>query len=201
MNYGLPNEFSRCYISLNERDNKKTQRGLVHKLIDEDVNLTSLPSIAVSIAAKKENSAGKQWFFDFDLQDESLLAEFVADVERESSQYQNSEPVQILTQKTVNGYAVIVNLGFDTRNLLKKWSDVELKRDDYICCFWKHNKKSTNRALFVYSLYSSSSVIGSTSFLFTESVSDLSITSGSVSEGELLSSLILTRTIGIKSKK
>ena len=53
VNYGLPNEFSRCYISLNERDNKKTQRGLVHKLIDEDVNLTNLPSIAVSIAAKK----------------------------------------------------------------------------------------------------------------------------------------------------
>ena len=140
VNYGLPNEFSRCCISLNERDNKKTQRGLVHKLIDEEVNLTSLPSIAVSIAAKKENSAGKQWFFDFDSQDETLLAEFVADVEKESSQYQNSEPVEISTQKTVNGYAVIVSHGFDTRNLLKKWSDVELKRDDYICCFWKHKK-------------------------------------------------------------
>ena len=140
MNYGLPNEFSRCYISLNERDNKKTQRGLVHKLIDEEVNLTSLPSIAVSIAAKKENSAGKQWFFDFILQDKTLLAEFVADVERESSQHQNSEPVEISTQKMVNGYAVIVSHGFDTRNLLKKWSDVELKRDDYICTFWKYKK-------------------------------------------------------------
>lgn len=137
---GLPNEFSRCYISLNPRDNKKTQKGLIHKLIDEDINLANLPSIAVSIAAKKENSAGKQWFFDFDSQDKTLLAEFVADVERESSQYQNSEPVQILTQKTVNGYAVIVSHGFYTRNLLKKWSDVELKRDDYICCFWKHKK-------------------------------------------------------------
>ena len=109
-------------------------------MIDEEVNLTNLPSIAVSIAAKKENSAGKQWFFDFDLQDETLLAEFVSDVEKESSQYQNSEPIEISTQKTVNGYAVIVSHGFDTRNLLKKWSDVELKRDDYICCFWKHKK-------------------------------------------------------------
>lgn len=54
VNQGLPNEFSRCYISLNERDNKKTQKALLHKLIDEDVNLTSLPSITVSIAAKKE---------------------------------------------------------------------------------------------------------------------------------------------------
>mgnify|MGYP003362287058 CR=1 FL=1 len=140
VNYGLPNEFSRYYISLNERDNKKTQKRLIHKLIDEDVNLTSLPSIAVSIAAKKENSAGKQWFFDFDSQDETLLAEFVSDVERESSQYKNSEPIEILTQKTVNGYAVIISHGFDTRNLLKKWSDVELKRDDYICCFWKYKK-------------------------------------------------------------
>jgi len=61
-------------------------------------------------------------------------------VKRESSQYQNSEPVQTLTQRTVNGYAVIVSHGFDTRNLLKKWFDVELKRDDYICCFWKHKK-------------------------------------------------------------
>lgn len=140
VNCGLPNEFSRCYISLNERANKTTKKALLHKLIDEEVNLASLQSIAVSIAAKKENSAGKQWLFDFDSQDKTLLAEFVSDVERESSQYQNSEPVQISTQKTVNGYAVIVNHGFDTRNLLKKWSDVELKRDDYICCFWKHNK-------------------------------------------------------------
>lgn len=140
VNCGLPNEFSRCYISLNERANKKTQKALLHKLIDEEVNLASLQSIAVSIAAKKENSAGKQWLFDFDSQDKTLLAEFVSDVERKSSQYQNSEPVQISTQKTVNGYAVIVNHGFDTRNLLKKWSDVELKRNDYICCFWKHNK-------------------------------------------------------------
>lgn len=137
---GLSNEFSRCYISLNERDNKKTQKTLLHKLIDEEVNLASLPSIVAGVAAKKENSAGKQWFFDFDSQDETLLAEFVADVERENSQYQNSEPVQILTQRTVNGYVVIVSHGFDTRNLLKKWSDVELKRDDYICCFWKHKK-------------------------------------------------------------
>lgn len=137
---GLPNEFSRCYISLNERDNKKTQKGLIHKLIDEDVDLANLPSIAVSVAGKKENSADKQWMFDFDSQDKTLLAEFLADVERESSQYQNSEPVQILTQRTVNGYVVIVSHGFDTRNLLKKWSDVELKRDDYICCFWKHKK-------------------------------------------------------------
>ena len=125
---------------MNERDNKKTQKTLLHKLIDEEVNLASLPSIVAGVAAKKKNSAGKQWFFDFDSQDETLLAEFVADVERESSQYQNSEPVQILTQKTVNGYTVIISHGFDTRNLLKKWSDVELKRDDCICTFWKHKK-------------------------------------------------------------
>ena len=140
VNQGLLNEFSRCYISLNERDSKKTQKALIHKLIDEEVNLASLPSIVAGVAAKKENSGDKQWFFDFDSQDETLLAEFVADVERESSQYQNSEPVQISTQKTVSGYAVIVSHRFDTRSLLKKWSDVELKRDDYICTFWKYKK-------------------------------------------------------------
>ena len=94
---GLPHEFSRCYISLNERDNKKTQKALLHKLIDEEVDLASLPSIVAGVAAKKENSGDKKWLFDFDSQDEQLLSEFITDVKKESSQYQNSKPVQILT--------------------------------------------------------------------------------------------------------
>ena len=38
--------------------------------------------------------------------------------------------------KTPNGYAVILEHGFDTRELLSKWKDVELKRDDMLCIAW-----------------------------------------------------------------
>lgn len=39
---------------------------------------------------------------------------------------------EIEFSETVTGFAVVVKHGFDTRNLLKKWKNVELKRDDML---------------------------------------------------------------------
>ena len=44
--------------------------------------------------------------------------------------------MEIKTYKTPNGYAVVVDQRFDTRELLEKWSNVELKRDDLLCYAW-----------------------------------------------------------------
>lgn len=46
------------------------------------------------------------------------------------------EPL-IITHKTPNGYAVVVDNGFDTRKLLEKWSNVSLKKDAMLCFAWK----------------------------------------------------------------
>ena len=40
---------------------------------------------------------------------------------------------------TKNGYAVLVDRGFDTRELLKKWPDVGLKKDDLLLVHWAVN--------------------------------------------------------------
>ena len=41
-----------------------------------------------------------------------------------------------MVYKTPNGYAVVVERGFDSRDLLSKYPFVELKRDDMLCVKW-----------------------------------------------------------------
>lgn len=48
-------------------------------------------------------------------------------------------PINIDGYKTPNGYAIIVDQRFDTRELLQKWTNVELKRDDLLCAKWASN--------------------------------------------------------------
>ena len=146
---GLEGEMSRFYISINPRDNEKVQKALIHYLIDNEIQVTKLPSILASISANVENkhkTYGKNWLFDFNpIENEDLgkkLNEFIDDVIEEfrNTKTKNNvtrpEPV-IITHKTPNGYAVVVDNGFDTRKLLEKWTNVTLKKDAMLCFAWK----------------------------------------------------------------
>ncbi|GAA5395212.1 hypothetical protein SuUB81_10030 [Streptococcus uberis] len=124
---GCLEETSRFYISVNERNNSKVQKALIHYLLDNEINMASIPSKVASIASKKENSLTNKWLFDFDDDKEKINA-FVADVKT----LYIAEPE---VYETPNGYAVIVEHGFDTRELLKKWDKVELKRDAMLCIY------------------------------------------------------------------
>ena len=44
-------------------------------------------------------------------------------------------------RKTVTGAAVVISDHFDTRELLKRWPNVTLKRDDLLCVTWATNVK------------------------------------------------------------
>lgn len=129
---GVPGETSRCYVSLNARDVKKVRKELLHILIDEeDICFDYIEPKIAGIAAKKENAAEKKWFFDFDLNSERALGQFINDIKTIAP---DLEPEAV---KTPHGYAVIVQHGFDTRKLLAVWGEnVSLKRDDLICRFW-----------------------------------------------------------------
>ena len=129
---GVSGETSRCYISLNARDVKKVRKELLHVLIDEeDICFDYIEPKIAGIAAKKENAAEKKWFFDFDLDSECALNQFITDIITIAP---DLKPEAV---KTPHGYAVIVQHGFDTRELLAKWGErVCLKRDDLICRFW-----------------------------------------------------------------
>lgn len=150
---GKQGEMSRMYVSVNPRSNAKTFKALQHKLLDEEFNLSSLPQRVAALAAKKENaydSKHLKWLFDFDPVDgedtEALLEEFLNDVQKchENTQTKKGGTpphMTVETYQTPNGYEVVVDQRFDTRELLEKWTNVELKRDDLLCVKWATNAK------------------------------------------------------------
>lgn len=150
VNEGQTGEFSRMYVSVNPRSNLKTFKALQYLMLDQEFDLSTLPQKVASLATKVENAYGdkQNWLFDFDPiegQDiEVLLTKFVEDlhIAHETTQTKKGQkrpPIYVTLHKTPNGYAVIVNQRFDTRQLLQKYPNVELKRDAMLCYAWGYN--------------------------------------------------------------
>lgn len=147
---GKPRELSRLYMSVNKRSNKKTFIALQHKMLNGKFNLATMPQKIASIAARKENAYDPKnlfWLFDFDriegLTDnefEDKIQEFVEDVKLTCflNTGINSDDL-VFMKKTITGAAVIIGNHFDTRELLKRWPNVTLKRDDLLCVTWATN--------------------------------------------------------------
>lgn len=134
VNAGKVGELSRCYYSVNTRDPQKIHKQLLHFLIDNpDFNLCDMDAKIASIAAHVECAATKKWMFDFDIDDNFKVNEFMLDIH-------NIDPnLDITHYKTPHGYGVVVSHGFDTRTLYEKWdrSLTECKKDDLMCIAWK----------------------------------------------------------------
>lgn len=122
---GLDGELSRFYYSVNKRDIVKANRKLVHYLIDNpEFPPYKLQTKLVSLASEKDCSAENKWLFDYDGDPEAVVS-FVEDVEQHFDMVYDV----IKLFGTVSGFGVVVPHGFDTRELLSKWEDVELHRD------------------------------------------------------------------------
>lgn len=137
---GRRGETSRWYMSINERDSNKVNNKLVHYLIDHpEMNPASIPSKSVSLAQSIECALTKKWLFDFDNDDYKKMLEFKEDIHR----IIQGDKREIIHYETMNGYAVIVPHGFDTRDLLAKWNKeetiVEVKRDGMLLLDWSRN--------------------------------------------------------------
>ena len=146
---GVTGELCRMYMSVNPRSNSKTFKALQHKMIDGEFDLSSLPQKVASIAALKGNaddSKNLKWLFDFDpipsVDIKESVKEFVEDVKNcyENTERKDDTPIDVEIRKTLNGYAIITNKRFDTRWLLNKWKNTELKRDAMLCCNWDTKK-------------------------------------------------------------
>lgn len=132
---GQKGEVSRLYISVNPRDKQKTHKALQHFLIDNpNFDLSQIESKVASLASKTENAAGKKVLFDFDVNSQAKVNEFVNDlVER------GLKRDEIEVHSTKSGFAVVCQRGVDLRGLTHlsdqdyspKWSqdEVEFKRD------------------------------------------------------------------------
>lgn len=130
---GVKGEFCRCYYSANERDPEKIHKQLLHFLIDNpDFNICDIQPKLAGIANTKECAKTKRWMFDFDIDDEAKVNEFMADIAAIDPE------VEITHYKTPHGYGVVVSHGFDTRKLYEKWdrSLTECKKDDLMCIDW-----------------------------------------------------------------
>ena len=134
---GVLGETSRWYMSINERDSNKVNNKLVHYLIDHpEMNPASIPSKSVSLAQSIECAVTEKWLFDFDSDDYKNMLEFKEDIHK----IIGVDKQEIVHYETMNGYAVIVPHGFDTRGLLAKWNKeetiVEVKRDGMVLLDW-----------------------------------------------------------------
>lgn len=133
---GLPNEFCRMYVSVNCRNLDKAKKNLMCEMVqNDDFDLTKVETRAVSHAMKPECAAEHHWLFDFDYCGDNafmLLNEFVKDV------FSVSPDNVVEHTATPHGFAVVVDRGFDTRELMGKWDEyVTLKKDDMVCYHWK----------------------------------------------------------------
>lgn len=142
---GQDGEFSRMYISVNKRSNRRTKKALLHDLIDAEYSLAALPQRVASLAARKENARERKWLFDFDAIEGFDLDERYSAFLEDLNSYYRRESIfdftsKIETYKTPNGYACVVDARFDVRSLLMMWPNVTLKRDDMICCKWLRNE-------------------------------------------------------------
>lgn len=120
---GIPGEKTRLYRSVNRRDENKIREELAIRLIKDKPSMTKLNATLASVAQQTNNKAESKWLFDFDVDSPLAVLEFYNDL-----------PVDGRIYKTPNGYAVVVEHGFDTRELMKKWEnyDITLKRDELL---------------------------------------------------------------------
>lgn len=137
---GQYNEFSRAYISVNPRSSKKTFKALQHLMLDQEFHIGLIEPKLASIAAKHENildSKKRRVLFDFDKSEDHDLILHLDQFEKDIKEI--DKDIELLFIRTPNGFSVIPHKRFDTRELLKKYPNVEVKRDDSYCFNYKYN--------------------------------------------------------------
>lgn len=130
---GLAGEMSRLYLSVNPRDNEKTQKALMHYLLDNDVDMANLPSKVAALAAQSENRTQSNWLVDYD-DDVKRVDEFVKEMTAVAMKFTDKE-FTVEKHKTPNGFGLVVNRGFKFDELNKDW-DFGVKKDGLLCVKW-----------------------------------------------------------------
>ena len=127
---GVHGEQTRLYRSVNSRNEEKIRKELIIRLLRDNPSVTRLNRTLASVAQQVENRDENKWLFDFDVDDESLMYDFVHDVIILS----RIPLSDIQAYKTPHGYAIVVPHRFDTRELMEEWKDydITLKRDELL---------------------------------------------------------------------
>ena len=130
---GVKGETSRMYVSINPRNTDKANMDLVHYLIDNpNTSPNNVYNKLVSFASKKENALSQRWLFDIDTDKEEEFNSVLDSIKY----YGEFNESSLALSKTVNGYAIVVPHGFDSRKVLEEHDFVELKRDGNLLSYW-----------------------------------------------------------------
>ena len=131
---GVRGETSRMYVSINPRNTDKANVDLVHYLIDNpNTSPNNVYNKLVSFASKKENALSQRWLFDIDTDNEEEFNSVLNSIKY----YGKFNESNLTLSNTVNGYAIVVPHGFDSRKVLEEHSFVELKRDGNVLGTWE----------------------------------------------------------------
>lgn len=115
---GVDGEISRLYRSVSSLNAEQIKKSLMVSLIIENRPITNIESISVSVAMDPNNHCynEKKWLLDFDSKDKDRLHALVDEV--------NELCDRVDTYETPNGYAIVTSHGFDSRDILKRYSDI-----------------------------------------------------------------------------
>ena len=131
---GVRGETSRMYVSINPRNTDKANIDLVHYLIDNpSTSPNNVYNKLVSFASKKENALSQRWLFDIDTDNEEEFNSVLDSIKY----YGKFNESSLTLSRTVNGYAIVVPHGFDSRKVLEEHDFVELKRDGNVLGTWE----------------------------------------------------------------
>lgn len=127
---GVPGERTRLYRSVNSRNEEKIRKEFIIRLLRDKPSMTKLNRTLASVAQQVENRDESKWLFDFDVDDESLMCDFVHDI----IIFSGIPSSDIQVYNTPHGHAIVVPHGFDIRKLMEKWKDydITLKRDELL---------------------------------------------------------------------
>ena len=129
---GVPGEKTRLYRSVNSRNEEKIREEFIIRLLRDKPSTTKLNRTLASVAQQVENRDESKWLFDFDVDDEITVKDFVDDIYVQTDADYSIEKIE--RHKTPHGYAMVVPHGFDTRKLMEKWKeyDITLKKDELL---------------------------------------------------------------------
>lgn len=133
---GINGELSRCYVSINAANPAKVNNSLMHYLIDHQ-NATPLQvqNKLISFANKPQNLATHRWLLDCDTSDHNRFLKILHWLENNKISIKQYKP-------TKSGYAIVTEHGFDTREFLKEFPEVENKKEsDLLVCFAQNKKE------------------------------------------------------------
>lgn len=137
---GVNGELSRWYVSINSADPVKVNNALMHYLIDhQDATPLQVQNKLISFANKPQNLATHRWLLDCDTSDYDRFIEILNWLKNHNISIDQYKP-------TKSGYAIVTEHGFDTREFLQKFPEVENKKEsDLLVCYAQNNYFEQNK--------------------------------------------------------